>query len=175
MIVGQCKGSYMFRSRNILLYLFLLCPVFVFAEGSSDSDIEPNQHSEVNTEVAHEPVLKIKKNKLILGLSYFSWTEKLTLEQGGITEYSRTQFSGTGLHLEKYFNWKHWGVSPELSLLYGGATGGGTSSTISYVAPRVSFWGAHAQLKMDYYFSSRIIFSVGPGVLYRNLKLQNDV
>lgn len=109
----------------------------------------------------------------IFSISYFSWTEKVLLDQGPISDNTRAQFSGTGLHFERASSWSRWAISPELSFLTGAAAAGGTSSILSYSPPRTSFVGLHFQIKSDFRFSPRVLFSIGPGVLYRKISFEN--
>ncbi len=114
-----------------------------------------------------------KQTYNVVSYSYFSWTEKILLDQGAISDNSRAQFSGSALHFERAAYWLRWGLSPELSLLTGAAAAGGTSTLLTYNPPRTSFWGLHLQIKSDYRMSPRVIFTVGPGLLYRNVKFEN--
>lgn len=111
----------------------------------------------------------------VITIGYSSWIEKLSIDQGAVSDTSWATFSGTslGIDFEKFRG--RSSITTEVALLSGQATGGDSALFIPYVSPRISYWGIKAALKAERRQTAQIAFGAGVNVLYRQVKWKTDV
>lgn len=165
----------MFRcSPLLLLFIFALSLLANHAQAQQTQKRPSNNRGVAQlAEPAEAPAPKSKAQKVIT-LGYASWVEKLGIDQAAVSDTAWATFSGTTLGIEfEEFKGRN-SITTEFALLSGQATGGGTSQFITYVSPRMSYWGGKAALKTQYRQTAQIAFGAGLNVLYRQIKWQTD-
>jgi hypothetical protein len=106
-----------------------------------------------------------------ISVGYFSWKEKLVIQQGPLIDQEQLQITGYQLHYERSFFHRNWGFSPGVGLLAGAATGGSIDGFVDHTVSRVSMLGALVLLKAEYRMNPQVFFSLAPGMLYRSVNL----
>ncbi len=102
-------------------------------------------------------------------LSFFSWSEKLTLTKQSTTDYSLAAFNGLSLGLETEQFEGNYGHRLMGSLLFGQASAGNNLTQITYVASYQTFFGVSFLYHWAFRHTERSLVSIGPMVLYRNI------
>ncbi len=102
-------------------------------------------------------------------LSYFSWSEKLSLTQATLSDYSLADFNGINLGMETEMFEGNFGNRIMGSLLIGQASAGNALTQIKYISSYQPFWGVSILYHWAFRNSERSLVSLGPIAIYRNI------
>ncbi len=138
----------------------------VTEEKSKDNISENVSEKEVQKKRQEKSQVKIYNT---YNLSFFSWSEKLSLSQQSLNENSLAAFNGLSFGLETEMFESKQGSRMMGSLLFGQASAGNNLTQITYVASYHSFFGVSFLYHWAYRNSDRSLVSLGPIALYRSI------
>lgn len=105
----------------------------------------------------------------LVHLGYWNWTDVITVTDGIDSVSAAANFSGYGLQYEYQFGGGDRGWKASATGLFGQATGGQPSGTLSYIASYQSFFGAAADATYYWRIEPRVYLEIGPEVIYRKV------
>ncbi len=156
----------MFRCKRIFLLVALVgfANLFFFTSLSQAEDVPKTGQSKKS--------LRENRNFVI---SYTTWVEKMSLDDGIQATQDFAQFLGIGFGFsQERFTSLRWGRLIDAALMYGQANGGGSQTVISYQKSHLSWFGAQASARIAYRLNSTVTLSAGPIFLLRNLTWPNN-
>jgi hypothetical protein len=160
MIPGQSRVRSMFRFK-----LFALCTCVLFMSTSGLAQDQLVSPGSVKTSNA--------KSHVTVALSYLSWNEAVSINSASGTSQSTANLFGNALafDLERYFHVR-FAMIYQLSALYGVANIGSGDS--AYQLSGLNWWGAGTSVRLGYRLTRRLISSLGPIALFRQLSPPTD-
>jgi hypothetical protein len=103
-----------------------------------------------------------------VSVSYVSWMENVSLQQGSATDTTSATFIGNSISVtEQFFRTRRFGYLVDTSLMLGQADVGGAQN-LPYQVGGQSWWGATLSPRANYRLNFYIETSVGAIGLYRN-------
>jgi hypothetical protein len=136
----------------------------------------PKQAVPVQKAESSEKAFPVEKEKTYrtFSVGYHSWTERMTLDGSSSSDFAWASAAGVGIHYEQETFWGRTGFNSELGILFGTASGGGSSNSFNYTSPKTSYYGLQYLLKSQRRLTPQISFSLGPMLLYRSLSWKTD-